>query len=316
MPAINVSGSRMDAPMLTMFKTSAALAPRRRQGAVAPRLEVISKGPSSPAHAPPILFVHGAWHGAWCWDEFFLDHFAAHGFEAHALSLRAHGASEGGAALHRCRIRHYVDDVAAVAAALPMSPILVGHSMGGFVVQKFLETHSSPSAFLLASIPPSGARSMYARLVRNRPLDVLKANATFSLWPIVSDPDKARRLLFSGATSRDQAVRYHGLMQDESILGFLDCLALDRVAANKVRSPIHVMGAADDAIMTACEIEATARAYGVEPEVFGNVAHDMMLDPNWRMVADAIIRTLDRQFASAPETAPGGERLTADAAPA
>ena len=54
-------------------------------------------------------------------------------------------------------------------------------------------------------------------------------------------------------------------MQDELILGFLDCLALDRVAANKVRSPVHVIGAADDAIMTACEIKATARAYGIEP---------------------------------------------------
>ena len=81
-------------------------------------------------------------------------YFAAHGFEAHALSLRAHGASEGRAQLHRCRIRHYVEDVEAVAAALPTSPILVGHSMGGFVVQKFLETHLSPAAFLLASIPP------------------------------------------------------------------------------------------------------------------------------------------------------------------
>jgi alpha-beta hydrolase superfamily lysophospholipase len=105
-------------------------------------------------------------------------------------------------------------------------------------------------------------------------------------------------------------------LQDESMLGFLDCLVLDRVAANKVRSPVHVIGGADDAIIANYEIKATARAYGVEALVFDNMAHDMMLDPNWRMVADAIIRTLDRQFGSAPETAPGGGRLKADAAPA
>jgi pimeloyl-ACP methyl ester carboxylesterase len=273
--------------------------PRRIYAAPAalrPKLEIISKPPSSPRPAPPILFVHGAWHGAWCWDEFFLDYFAARGFEAHALSLRAHGASEGRTQLHRSRIRHYVEDLAAVAAVLPSSPILVGHSMGGFVVQKFLETHSAPAAFLLASIPPTGTRSMYARLVRNQPLDALRANATFSLLPFVSDPDRARRLLFSAAMSGDDVVRYHRQLQDESMLGAIDCLALERVAVKQVHSPVHVMGAADDAVVADHEIKATARAYGTEAVVFDNVAHDMMLDPNWRVVADSMIRKIDAQF--------------------
>ena len=56
---------------------------------VSPKLEVISRLPSDPRSAPPILFVHGAWHAAWCWDEFFLSHFAAHGFEAHARAFIA-----------------------------------------------------------------------------------------------------------------------------------------------------------------------------------------------------------------------------------
>src|ERR1700722_9874781 len=286
-------GSPMDAFMFASLKTSAAPA------AIRPKLGVISKAPSSPRAAPPILFVHGAWHGAWCWDEFFLDYFAAHGFEAHALSLRAHGASEGRAQLHRCRIRHYVEDVAAVAASLPTSPILVGHSMGGFVVQKFLETHLSPAAFLLASIPPDGARSMYARLMRNRPLDVLRANATLSLLPFISDPERAQRLLFSAAMSGEDVVRHHRLLEDESMLGALDCLALERVFPNEVRSPIQVMGAADDALVAGYEIEATAKAYGTEALVFDNVAHDMMLDPNWRGVADSMIKKLDAQFGEA-----------------
>ncbi|PRC62971.1 alpha/beta hydrolase, partial [Mycobacterium sp. ITM-2017-0098] len=35
-------------------------------------LEVIDKGSASAAHPAPLLFVHGAWHAAWCWDEHFL----------------------------------------------------------------------------------------------------------------------------------------------------------------------------------------------------------------------------------------------------
>ena len=80
------------------------------------------------------------------------------------------------------------------------------------------------------------------------------------------------------------------------MLGALDCLALERVAVRQVRSPVHVMGAADDAIVFDHEIRATARAYRTEAVVFDNVAHDMMLDPNWKIVADGMIEKLEGQF--------------------
>lgn len=56
-------------------------------------LEVIDKGASSESHPTPLLFVHGAAHGAWCRDEYFLDFFADRGYRALAVSLRGHGAS-------------------------------------------------------------------------------------------------------------------------------------------------------------------------------------------------------------------------------
>ena len=45
-------------------------------------LEVIDKGSCSQAHPVPLLFVHGGWHGAWCWDDHFLDFFADAGYRA------------------------------------------------------------------------------------------------------------------------------------------------------------------------------------------------------------------------------------------
>ncbi|MBV8440770.1 MAG: alpha/beta fold hydrolase [Hyphomicrobiales bacterium] len=259
-------------------------------------LEVRSKQPSIGRNAPPILFVHGAWHAAWCWDEHFLDYFAAHGYAAYALSLRGHGDSDGRAGLRLHRIRDYVEDVAAVAAMLPVTPVVIGHSMGGFVVQKYLETRSSPAAFLLASIPPTGAWPMFARLVHGRPIDVLIGNATLSLYPIVSDPAKAHELLFPPSMPGEKVIRYHGLLQDESLLSYLDCLALDLIAPARVASPIAVYGASDDAVIKPKDVETTARAYAVRPVFFENMAHDMMLDPDWRTVADAIIATLEARF--------------------
>ena len=44
-------------------------------------LEVIDNGSCSDAHPVPLLFVHGGWHSASCWDNF-LDFFADAGYRA------------------------------------------------------------------------------------------------------------------------------------------------------------------------------------------------------------------------------------------
>jgi pimeloyl-ACP methyl ester carboxylesterase len=56
--------------------------------------------------------------------------------------------------------------VVAVAERLPTPPVVIGHSMGGFVVQKYLETHQAPAGVLLASIPPRGLGPPHAHTVR------------------------------------------------------------------------------------------------------------------------------------------------------
>jgi pimeloyl-ACP methyl ester carboxylesterase len=294
------------------FPTSRANRRGARAGrCLRPTLEVRSRQPSVARNAPPILFVHGAWHAAWCWDEHFLDYFAANGYAAHALSLRGHGASEGRAGLWRWRIRDYVDDVAAVAATLPETPVMIGHSMGGFVLQKYLETQSSPAAFVMASVPPTGAWPMLLRLTEDRPLDVLKVSATLSLFPIVSDPAKAHELLFPPSMPRQTVVRYHRLLQEESLLSYLDSLGLDLIATDRVASPIAVFGASDDAVIAQKDVVSTARAYAVRPVFFEGVAYDMMLDPRWRTVADAIVAGLETQFPEGRVAASRSERTAA-----
>ena len=44
-----------------------------------PALELVEAGPAGPATGAPILFVHGAFGGAWMWREIFMPYFAAAG---------------------------------------------------------------------------------------------------------------------------------------------------------------------------------------------------------------------------------------------
>lgn len=255
-------------------------------------LEVITREPQRNPRPTPLLFVHGAWHGAWCWAEYFLPYFAEHGYTSLALSLRGHGASAGRERLRRTRIADYVRDVAQVVSQLPKPPILVGHSMGGLIVQKYLETHAAPAAVLLASVPVRGVLKTTLRIARRHPLPFLKANLTWSLYPIIGTPKLTREAFFSMDMPAEQLNRYFARMQDESYLAFLDMLIFNLPRPKKVAVPVLVLGAANDTIFHPDEVEATARAYHAQAEIFPSMAHDMMLEAGWQSVADRILRWL------------------------
>lgn len=252
-------------------------------------LELIGKGRCTDEHPAPLFFVHGAWHAAWCWDEHFLDFFAARGYRAIALSLRGHGQSSGAERLRWTRIRDYVDDVAAMVAQLPTPPVLVGHSMGGFVVQHYLARHTTVGAVLVAPIPPGGLFRATRYVARRHPAELVKVNATVSLAPLVATPELAREFFYSASTPEALVDTYQRRLQDESYRAFLDMLALDLVRTKRVnRVPMLVLGAERDTLVTQRQIHRAAAVYGAEVQTFPDMGHDMMLEPGWRAVAERI----------------------------
>jgi pimeloyl-ACP methyl ester carboxylesterase len=242
-----------------------------------------------------VLFVHGLFVGIWGWTEHFVDYFAAHGYAAHALSLRGHGQSEGRERLRWISLAEYVDDVAQVAAQLPTPPIVIGHSNGGAIVQKYLETHAAPAAVLLASVPPQGILLTVLRLALRYPWPMLKATFTLSLYPLASTPALARYEFFSASMPEEKVRAYQARMSNESFRGLLDILALNLPRPKRIKTPMLVLGAADDTSFRPGQVEATARAYHTQAIIFPNMAHGMMLEDGWQGVADKIISWLNEK---------------------
>jgi pimeloyl-ACP methyl ester carboxylesterase len=257
------------------------------------RLELISWAAADKRHDAPLLFVHGAWHGAWCWEVHLLGYFAGLGYDAHALSLRGHGKSAGRERLRWARVRDYVVDVREVVDRLGPDTVLIGHSMGGLVVQKYLERRSARAAVLMASVPPTGVLSLTLRFAQQHPLRFAHANGTLSLYPLVATPEAARELFFSADLPDAEVREYQARLSDESYLAYLDMLALDLPRPSRVTTPILVLGGEADAIFTVQQVRDTATAYHTEAVVLPGVAHDMMLDTGWRATADEIAGWLE-----------------------
>jgi hypothetical protein len=55
-----------------------------------------------------------------------------------------------------------------------------------------------------------------------------------------------------------------------------------------VRAPLLVLGAECDGTISTDEVRTTARAYRTEAEIFPDMGHDMMLEPEWAAVAERI----------------------------
>src|SRR5689334_3390942 len=163
-------------------------------------LEVIDKGAVSEAHPVPLLFIHGAWHGAWCWDEHFLGFFADKGYRAVALSLRGHGASSLSKPLNSCSLADYADDVNAVAAKLGSPPVLIGHSLGCWVVLNYLVRHAASAAILMAPGTPQGLRRWAFRSMRRHPWTFLRAMTVGSPEDVFKPAVLAREFCFTVST--------------------------------------------------------------------------------------------------------------------
>jgi pimeloyl-ACP methyl ester carboxylesterase len=260
------------------------------------RIQIVSRVPERRTKGSPILFVHGFWHGAWCWEEHFLPYFAQRGYACFAANLRGHGGSQGRERLRWTSLAEYVDDVLEAAATFDGPPILVGHSMGGLIVQKYLQRRSAAAAVLLASVPPSGLFSTTLRFLARHPLATLKAMLSLSVYPLVATPALYRSYFFSPGFPEEDLRRHHRRVQDDSFRALLDMVMLDLPRPRQVHpTPMLVIGT-DDFIVRARQVEATARAYGVQAQIVPGMGHAMMLDLGWRTVADRIAEWLDLQI--------------------
>ncbi len=250
-------------------------------------IEHIIRQPADRIHETPILLQHGAWHGSWCWEGW-LDYFSSLGYEAHAISWPGHGNSP----LNKRHINlytmgNYVDTLAGEIGKISPTPIVVGHSMGATVLQKYLEKHQLPGAVLLASMPAKGSFPMILRFMRRHPLPCLKWLLTFNMYHWVATPELAQDLLLSSDTTVDVAKLHKQLVNESQTLA-LPTLVPYFAKLNQAKTPVLVIAGDRDAIFTVAEERATAERYEAEFVVFEGQAHNLMIEPAWQQVADTI----------------------------
>lgn len=253
------------------------------------KIEVRSRLPARSSRRPPLLFVHGGYCDAWCWEPKFLPWFAAKGWPAHALSLRGHGGSDGAETLFIAGLDDYVADVEHVAGQLNAPPILIGHSMGAAICERMMATRPVRGAALLAPVPPAGLLAVAARLAAMHP-DYLPHLAAFDPSRLSSDILATLRPFYF-SERMDPAILLEAIthLSSESPRVLFDLsLRLHGALPRKAASPVFVLGVAGDRIAIPDDVRATAAHHGVDATILPGMAHMMMLEPEWKSAAEAL----------------------------
>ncbi|HPU14955.1 MAG TPA: alpha/beta hydrolase [Polymorphobacter sp.] len=230
----------------------------------------ITGSPDAPAAAgkPPLYFIHGMWSTPAVWAGL-RARFEAAGYTTHAACLPYHDRDPSlppVPELGKLGVQDYVDYLVADIARLPQTPIIIGHSLGGFLAQA-VATRIQPPALVLLSPAPSAKTS------------VLALNSLRAMWgvirhwgwwksPTLLDDAGARFGVYNGVPTDVADAEIKALVWDSGRVLFE--LSLPGVAKapaatidfSRLTMPVLIIVGANDQITTAAVARATARAIG------------------------------------------------------
>ena len=242
-----------------------------------------------------IVFQHGMWHGAWCW-QYWQGFFAEQGWESIAYSLPGHGKSLEQNKVEECTLAYYLYFLEQEIKRIEAPVVLCAHSMGGALAQWYLKFIGD----LPAIVSVAGWTSH----------DILK-DSLFNAMKI--DPWGSFLASFQGAKAqfRNDKVVKKWFLSDNSEMSAKDLRhALGRESevvlmqhrpatwspVNEHKTPMLWLAAENDAIISVKDAKKSAEFYHADFKKIPNSNHDIMLEHNWRDTASIVSTWLESKF--------------------
>ncbi|MBN2223959.1 MAG: alpha/beta hydrolase [Deltaproteobacteria bacterium] len=250
---------------------------------------MLSRLPKEQKFKTPVLFLHGAWHGAWCWKGF-MDYFCERGFACRALDLPGHGERADEPGVWKKSMMDYVDELAAAAQELG-NPVVIAHSMGGFVAMKYLECARPPAVVLMAPMPfRNFPRLTFLKMAVQYPAMLAKFP---TLRPITVNSERMYRRLFlfnaPGSVSREGFEKASGESSLALMGGGIPTVWL---RPKLTGCPALLLASGHDYFFPERAQRRTARVYRADFKIYPDMGHNLMVEEGWEEVAGDIFEWL------------------------
>jgi len=234
---------------------------------------------------PPLLFVHGASCDARIWQHGFERYFQKQGWECVSMHLPGHGGGIPDPNLHNYGLDDYAQAIEQRASAMPMPPVIVGHSMGGYLAQRHvLEGKPASGIVLLASVPPNGMAWEMLHFMMHHPMLALRMEVTPGVGGHEDRIVRAREMLMNHDTPDAIVNQVADILQPESARALRD-MGLHALPRKAIPIPLMVALGLNDRLIRAESGLAMAEEYGVTAYQYPTMAHMLQIEPGWEKVA-------------------------------
>ncbi|MES2034528.1 MAG: alpha/beta fold hydrolase [Pseudomonadota bacterium] len=229
--------------------------------------------------------------------------------------------------LHKLRLKDYVDDIAALAKSVEadtgQAPVLLGHSMGGMIVQKLAERGIGRAAVLVTPASPADCRSGASLAQAITFANVLftgrpetkghKIWKTGFNWGVMNRVPQAKHAGIYATAVHDSGGVYQDLAypdRDPDRTAFID--------ETRITIPVLVIGGGKDRATPIADVRRVADKYkkiGGEFREYPENAHWIIDEPGTDKVIEDIAAWLDAKGVTPAKPAPAKTAPVAKAAP-
>jgi pimeloyl-ACP methyl ester carboxylesterase len=251
-----------------------------------------------------LVFVHGMYMNGLSWEPW-VERAAGRGYEGHAPSWPYHEGEPKDLrdhldpALGRLTFGAVVDHFKGYLDTFETRPALVGHSIGGLVVQKLVNDGYGSAGVSISSAPPRGVLSADPHFFRaNFPhLNPAAGNA-----PVRMTPERFHYTFANtmGAEASRRAFDQYVVPESRNVPRST-LTRQGRIDFKRPHVPLLFLAGDSDHLTPAAMIRRNVRAYrkseGVlDYEEFAGRSHFLCNADGWEEVADAAFDWLDRQL--------------------
>jgi pimeloyl-ACP methyl ester carboxylesterase len=261
-------------------------------------LELVHAAAEGPRKPVSLLFIHGICNAAWVWQRHFLPYFVSLGYDSYALSLRGHGGSEGREKIRLFGLSDFADDVHRAYEQIGAPVIVIGHSLGGAVVQNYIRRGGTAAGVvLLCAAPPHGLLRAAMQMQAQNPVLAHELRIALTRGIRWANLDIIEKGLFAHAPRPELRRLIFERMDDAAAEAGRQAIGWSPFAPLPWAMPkLLVMGCEKDWFVPAGDVRLTAIYYGVRSVIVRNGAHAIMLDANWRDAAGPIAGWLEASF--------------------
>ena len=252
----------------------------------------------------PVLFIHGLWLHAESWQPW-VDLFARHGYDVVAPGWPNEPATVAEAREHPELVANQgidavVEHFAAIAAAMPEPPIVIGHSFGGLIAQKLLAMGYARAA---VAIDPAQIKGV-------KPLPLAQLRSSFA---VLGNPANKKRAV--SLTAKQFRYGFGNAVDATESDALYDRYTIPSPArplfeaasanfhknspakvdtANESRGPLLMISGQQDHTVPDVVTRAAFKLYGNSTAVtdlkqYVDRGHSLVVDSGWREIADDVL---------------------------